>query len=490
MKLKRFLALVLTIIMTASMMPMEALAAWDPPTTYASYTVACVNAATGASLGEKTINVYSTASTVKSLAPSMGGKYVFDSAAVGSVTIQRLRVKSSALQYSTSATGNWQDVGSNTVTFKYTAIPSLGQQGDIPLDNWSRTTESADKLLLTNNRQWKWSQISQLTTDETEKVWDGVQSSHYFTEYLPTSSKTSADSATWKILHSRVGVSQEEIRRFQATFTLGAVNPATDLITVSDALDAGKIYINDNIYIFAYPAGTTITDENYGHYLALWTGTNVLENQYAYLNNVKINGVAKTTATWNQYATGDAKLTDGWYCAAATDNMGTVLNYGIEQYKKEHNGETPTEFVLDVFAGDFATGGGMFRPILKVTHASFSSITAADDTYKSNDAKVLTDREDGILINDTVTLKAGSVTSTRLPAAYEIQAGTVDGFTTADNGNGTFTIKKGSTLVATLSDQKVFLPLLGQRTITMIPRQSSSTRRAIRATCQMRRPSL
>ena len=453
MKLKRFLALVLTIIMTASMMPMEALAAWDPPTTYASYTVACVNAATGASLGEKTINVYSTASTVKSLAPSMGGKYVFDSAAIGSVMIQRLRVKSSALQYSTSATGNWQDVGSNTVTFKYTAIPSLGQQGDIPLDNWSRTTESADKLLLTNNRQWKWSQISQLTTDETDAVWDGVQASHYFTDYLSNNSKTSADSATWKILHSRVGVSQEEIRRFQATFTLGTVNPATDLITVSDALDAGRIYINDNIYIFAYPAGTTITDENYGHYLALWTGTNVLDNQYAYLNNVKINGVAKTTATWNQYATGDAKLTDGWYCAAATDNMGTVLNYGIEQYKKEHNGEAPTEFVLDVFAGDFATGGGMFRPILKVTHANFSSITAADDTYKSNDAKVLTDREDGILINDTVTLKAGSVTSTRLPAAYEIQAGTVDGFTTADNGNGTFTIKKDSTLVATLSDQ-------------------------------------
>lgn len=260
---------------------------------------------------------------------------------------------------------------------------------NIPI-SWTRSSNyvTVDHKIGDNNYQgWTWSDVDELNTSLTQSydVWDGSRldasgnvshefndsgylSSNRITAYTRSSNTDDADSglydsATWEQHNGKVS-----IERFQGSFSLSGLgqedlNDIENIdFTLSQVTDNEKLYLNDNMYVFIYPKGTEINDSNYLQYLSFWTGT-VLQNRNDYNETqYRFHGIpgANIERISMGSSEGFKRLTNGWQMQSVTDNVGGSIVY---QYKTTG----ATEYVIDIFAEDYNTGGGMYRYKLTAT---------------------------------------------------------------------------------------------------------------------------
>ena len=243
------------------------------------------------------------------------------------------------------------------------------QNGNLPITDWKRsskyvnadvdlTTEAQDVSASSVNQSW-WKKVSGLKLDVSDQsqVWDGSRNSkHNYTGYL-ADNKLSIyrgklyDSATWKDYHN--GKNNGSVYRFQGTFNIGNGNPNNYAYTIQQVTGNDRLYINDDMWVFIYPKGTTLNETNFMNYLAFWTGTRNQNNSVKYFNTRL--GTAATrdgNANSNNNLT---KLTDGWNMVSVTDNAGAIIQ------SIYNSGNHATEYVMDVFVDDNAAGGGTYR---------------------------------------------------------------------------------------------------------------------------------
>lgn len=244
--------------------------------------------------------------------------------------------------------------------------------GNLPITDWKRsqykckasielTSTAKESSESTINQTW-WNTVSQVDTNNTEPdaVWDGSRrSNHYYSGYLPNNTLTIYggklyDSATWTEQYNLNGhATDSSIYRFKGTFDIGNDNPNEYTFTIQQVTGNDRLYINDDMWVFVYPEGTTLTTANYMDYLAFWTGTRNQNNSLKYFNDRR-GTVATQTGTTDLY-----KLTDKWSMESVTDNAGAIIQ---SVYNK---GNHATKYVIDVIADDYNTGGGMYRLTMK-----------------------------------------------------------------------------------------------------------------------------
>ena len=199
----------------------------------------------------------------------------------------------------------------------------------IPTLSWMRSSEPTAAVFPGFGAQWTKEQGFDIALDPSTVVWDGGTGSQYFTGY---STRSDISWASWACTQggtpSQTGT---DLRRFQATFDipaeytvtggrLGSVNPGCE-----DAIP-----INDNIYIF-------VNEE-----LVFWGGTiSVLDP-----DRTHFLGVERRAVQPQHSHVPDFPETDGWYMD------GTFPPIACDLFVEGAN-------VLDVFAEEFWTGGGM-----------------------------------------------------------------------------------------------------------------------------------
>jgi len=196
---------------------------------------------------------------------------------------------------------------------------------------WQRSSESNVAVYPGYGAQWNKSDGFNITFDLNTTVWDGgTGGSQYFTGY---SNRSDISWASWACTQNPAGKSLTgtDLRRFQATFaipegyavtggTLGSVNPGYEDV----------IPMNDNIYIF-------VNEE-----LIFWGGTISI----AGLDPGRTHFLGmerRPTEPQNKTAFPE---TDGWHMDGAIPEISSSL------FVEGGN-------VLDVFAEELWTGGGM-----------------------------------------------------------------------------------------------------------------------------------
>ena len=254
----------------------------------------------------------------------------------------------------------------------------------IKIDNWKRSNEdkkeygTVEKLTNSENTHWNWSDVSDISMSLSgdDNVWDGSRkknhnsNSHLEENQVTAYNETLYDSATWNHYNRWGNVADNDgtstIHRFQGTFTIpNGEDPNNYDYTIKPVADSNNIFINDDIYVFVYPASMKekITDQNFMQYLAFWTGT--ISNS---ANNDRVNnfhGRTNTKATQNTQDSDTyfGKLTDKWNTPAAEDNAGGII-------LAAYNSSQDREFIVDVFAEDYNGSGGMYRLEVEKTHTT------------------------------------------------------------------------------------------------------------------------
>lgn len=336
--------------------------------------------------------------------------------------------------------------------------------GNLPITDWKRSSGyvNADLNLTTSatadstiNSNW-WNTVSGLDTSITnaDDVWDGSRNqTHEFTGYLPDKTVTVYngalyDSATWKDHHN--GDNNGSVYRFQGTFNIGADDPNDCTYTIQQVTGNDKLYINDDMWVFIYPEGTSITSSNYMDYLAFWTGTRNQNSSVKYFND-RLGTVATKDGEASKLS-GLTKLTDGWNMVSVTDNAGAIIQ---SVYNK---GNHATNYVIDVFAEDYNTGGGTYRLTVnkqKQTKATVrlkkiaanggvplsGAIFAVDDSSNSVHYTAVSG-DDGMLTFNLLNGKTYTLSEVKAPDGYKKAA---NRWTIVIDENGGYTIKDKDT---------------------------------------------
>lgn len=384
--------------------------------------------------------------------------------ATSGTRIQRLRVSRGAWQYSKKSSGNsWSSIDSSTVYFVYqpTELRDLNgntvsatqhaemidevSKGDLPI-TWSRSDTYVYNLGgsgVSLGLDWTWDDVtnhlSDLSITNENQVWDGSRmGTHYLGSYLPNNTITAYggklyDSATWKIDGNKS--TDEALTRFRGSFDLSDLKKENGYdyadydYTIKSVLDDSRIYINDNMFVFVYPEGAKITNENYKDYLAFWTGTSNRSDSIQYYQGkagtLAYNNIAER-GKWGESGVDDSNnpfctITNGWYAKPVEDGAGGIIQR--ELAKDSSN----TKFYIDVITHDNATGGGMYRLQINAksrqkTPVSFYKVDADNISQGIQGAKF------------TLTAETG--------AAYEFVSG-ADGKTNEYKLNpGTYTLKE------------------------------------------------
>lgn len=253
---------------------------------------------------------------------------------------------------------------------------------NVPITEWKRSDPNApyNRYKLNMDKQngdWTWSDIEEnlgnLSIADPSAVWDGSRNkTHYYTDYLANNQVTVYDeklydSATWSYNRDRrYGDDGTSMYRFQGVVDLRNLDGEIDdyAFTLSQVTGSGRIYINDNVFVFVYPEGTTLTDDNFTNYLAFWTGT--IQNDEPASKPTVFQGVnaAAAVRTDNTGRAGAfGKLTNNWSMEAVEDNIGGFLNAGN------------TRYIIDVIVDDYSAGGGMYRLQLNKTPVEKTAVT-------------------------------------------------------------------------------------------------------------------
>ena len=218
---------------------------------------------------------------------------------------------------------------------------------DAPDLEWKRSdskdTKKGVKYYRNKYRNFTWDEMNSLKP--AYSAWD---KGSYFDTYVDGYDIPDHAFATWKYTGGDYGY---DLRRFQTSFTIPEGYSADDYIRLKTVFqdnythlgDDGKIIpINDDIFVFVYKLGENVNNKNFQKYLAFWTGTQA---------DSKFKGISPTESTHAKREV--IPYTDGWYCEADLDNVGENL---FKNYPNAKSGDT---FILDVFVGDYAEGGGM-----------------------------------------------------------------------------------------------------------------------------------
>lgn len=336
--------------------------------------------------------------------------------AVGAVYINNQAIPLNDIknnEYMVSAMSGKQDI---RVYFSAISTPGL---------NWKRSDNKpgTDKGVknVDSKLDFDWGDIKDLKVQYD--AWDkGTYYQNYAGNYKGRSF------ATWKFGY---GVGQKySIRRFQTTFTIPDGYSVKDYVRLktsgtdeySQINDGNIIPINDDIFIFVYKADdkNKITNSNYTNYLAFWSGTSNQDGEVSY------KGIKGTKSTRDDYSHATFPYTDGWYCEADLDNIGKKLFDNYYDDQTIISGPNGTKFVLDVFAADYNTAGGMDELMLEFVKSGDyavkinyykDEITSPDDkNYLGSES--LKGLELGTII-DLATYGDGSLLDLKRPNGYE-----------------------------------------------------------------------
>ncbi len=226
-----------------------------------------------------------------------------------------------------------------------------------------------------DNLDFTWSDLTKLSLTNTSVIWDGQETNQlgtthnpYYGDYVSGLNQY----PTWNFATWRYHGDKYELRRFQTTFTLPEGYSTSDYIRLktvgseaySDYNGGNIIPINDDIFIFVYKKDDAqkINDRNYTQYLAFWTGTSNQGNQK------RFHGILGTEALQYSRMNVPFPYTDGWFCEAELDNIGELL---FERYPDATSGD---EFILDVFVGEYASGGGMDELMLEFVKGGYGVV--------------------------------------------------------------------------------------------------------------------
>ena len=292
--------------------------------------------------------------------------------AVGAITINGTSIALSEIgenkECEISGIAGDQDI---KVYFSELISPDLNwSRSDSKDDNkeleWYERPSYSDSDIYVLDRKslnFDWNILNELVPSENV-VWD---KGTYFGDYAGKFEDRSF--ASWR----QVGENDKnyELRRFQTTFTIPEGYSASDYIRLKtvgteeylDFNDGNIIPINDDIFIFVYKEDENINNSNYLDHLAFWSGTS---NQHGITT---YHGIQGTTAIHGDKNSTPFPYTDGWYCEADLDNIGSNL---FKNYPDAEAGET---FILDVFSGEYADGGGMDELIVEFVKSSGFSAT-------------------------------------------------------------------------------------------------------------------
>lgn len=308
---------------------------------------------------------------------------------------------------------------------------------------------------------WNWDTVSKLTTDPTMTVWDYGTASQYSSK----KSNSNIKAATWVHRNSNGSTPswscEASIRKFAGTFqwpegydlddtaALVSVNdsyykPIYDYIANSDNEEykkatAGKYVLpaNDDIYVFMYADGTTLTEANYMNYLVFWTGTSG-KGVWSSGDNRRDDWGKTTPSTFNDiyanrsfhgvtpnlWASADETTTiqnlsnaiagwdttlmnqsDGWYTFADTAGIAKVLKNNYTTI------DAGTTMHIDIYCFDNDSDGGMDQLKLKMertpeTHTDVEVryyLDTVDDTgYLGNSFM------QNVEVNTKITLQNGT----------------------------------------------------------------------------------
>ena len=287
------------------------------------------------------------------------------------------------------------------VFFSELIKPQLAwKRSDSQQDNEQNSSSYSDSDIYVQQSKsldFNWSTLSKLNAD-IANPWD---QGSYYGGYA--GNFRDRNFATWrKVGVANWGKETYELRRFQTSFTIPKGYSASDYIRLKtvgteaylDYNDGNIVPINDDIFIFVYKKGEAITNSNFANYLAFWTGTSNQDGLTRY------QGVLGTEAEHLSKDSVPFPYTDGWYCEAELDNIGANL------FKNYANAKEGDEFILDVFVGEYAVGGGMDELILEFVKSSGYSVTI--NYYKDSiaDANFLgTEGLKGLALGERIDLK-------------------------------------------------------------------------------------
>ena len=309
-----------------------------------------------------------------------------------------------------------------------------------PVDiNWKRSRETDQVAKHVANTSWTWSTANavQLGTTDQDTVWNANGHRAAKWNYLTGASDGNSN--------------RMDLRRFQGAFTIPAGFRRTDTVQFSSvnqaayqALNGGSIIpINDDIFIFCYPKGTVLTDENYLNYLAFWSGTSgPRDGRYGENDGTTFHGLKGNKSHSTDASDGIIPYTDGWYVDADLDNIGASLF---------RNG-TPAagdQYVMDIFTQEYATNGGMDKPQITFTHSNDYRVQAQNDSYQATSG---TPADLDILNNDKVYLADTDVTDqVALQVDVNSLISSTEGITLHNDGSGNYSVLQGGTAIGDLT---------------------------------------
>jgi len=317
------------------------------------------------------------------------------------------------------------------------ASPSLLQDETKAAITWKRSTETTQVAKKVANTNWAWSTAGniQLGTTDENTIWNA----------------NGNKAAEWNYLSNANGDSKMDLRRFQGTFKIPTGFRKTDTVQFSSvnqdaytSLNNGKIIpINDDIFIFCYKKGTTLTDANYLDYLAFWSGTSgPRDGRYGRNDGITFHGL-KGNQSHNTHASYDLMhYTDGWYVDADLDNIGASL----------FRNSTPAagdDYVIDIFTQEYAGSGGMDKPQLTFTPSNDYRVQAQNDSYQAASG---TPANLSILENDKVYLADDDVTKdVDLQVNVDSLVSSTEGFTLQKGFGGQYNVLQGTTGIGSLA---------------------------------------
>ena len=209
------------------------------------------------------------------------------------------------------------------------------------------------------------------------------------------------------------------VQRFRGTFTIPNGYSAASSFKLYSAKQEvyrehgcryeGIIPINDNIYVFVYPEGTTITAQNASNYLAFYGGNSCADDFLGTTSLAAGSGRYGQDSNYlgqlgqvNETLWNDMRSTDGWFIQADLDNIGKKITELIAS----GSASAGATFVIDVFAENNSTddGGGLDRLVLSASNPATAKVVVRyykDSVTPDNNIKTEVVGT-GKLANDTV----------------------------------------------------------------------------------------